>query len=131
MSVFCPNCMAEIEEGTVCCPSCGGDTSIQNKPHQLPTYTILNGRYIVGRSIGEGGFGITYVGYDLKLRAKVAIKEYFPAGSVTRTAETTVYAVDTSPESAFTLGKAKFVAESQVLAQFLDEPNIVSVRDYF
>lgn len=131
MSMFCPNCMAELEDGTVCCPSCGGDTSIKNKPHQLPTDTILNGRYIVGKSIGEGGFGITYVGYDLKLRAKVAIKEYFPAGSVTRTAETTVYAMDTSPESAFALGKAKFVAESQVLAQFLDEPNIVSVRDYF
>ena len=131
MSVFCPNCMAEVEDGASRCPSCGGDTSVQNKPHQLPTDTILNGRYIVGKSIGEGGFGITYVGYDLKLRAKVAIKEYFPAGSVTRTAETTVYAMDTSPESAFALGKAKFVAESQVLAQFLDEPNIVSVRDYF
>ena len=39
----------------------------------------LNGRYRVCRSLGQGGFGITYLAEDELLGQKIVIKEYFPA----------------------------------------------------
>ena len=81
---FCPNCMANIEDACDVCPVCGGSMNAANEPHQLPVNSILNGRYIIGRTLGAGGFGITYVGYDLKLNSKVAVKEYYMSGGVTR-----------------------------------------------
>lgn len=77
---FCPNCMANTGYAYDVCPVCGGSMNVVNEPHQLPVNSILNGRYIIGRTLGAGGFGITYVGYDLKLNSKVAIKEYYMSG---------------------------------------------------
>ena len=45
------------------CPVCGSDVNIENALHQLPVNAILNGRYIIGKVLGAGGFGITYIGY--------------------------------------------------------------------
>lgn len=39
---------------------------------------MIEGRYIVGKVIGNGGFGVTYIGYDPVLNQKIAIKEYLP-----------------------------------------------------
>lgn len=128
---FCFNCMSLLEDSTGICPVCNGDTGAQNKNHQLPAGTILNGRYLVGLAIGEGGFGITYIGYDLKLNAKVAIKEYFLSGGVSRTSSETIMPVNSKTEAPFIKGREKFIEEAKMLAQFMDEPNIVSVWDYF
>ena len=81
---FCPSCMAKAAPVDGKCPVCGHDVNIENAPHQLPVNTILNGRYIIGRVLGAGGFGITYIGYDLKLDGKVAVKEYYPSGAANR-----------------------------------------------
>ena len=79
----CHNCMAEGEYKGIC-PHCGYDNSQRNLEHQLPAGTVLNGQYVVGRVLGQGGFGITYKGWDNFLSTLVAIKEYFPADYVTR-----------------------------------------------
>ena len=50
----------------------------------LPMGALLNGRYMTGKVLGVGGFGITYLGYDLTLEIKVAVKEYMPSGLATR-----------------------------------------------
>ncbi len=50
--------------------------------------SILAGTYLVGCVLGQGGFGITYIGLDLNLNLKVAIKEYYPEGCVTRDGRT-------------------------------------------
>lgn len=76
---YCPYCMTPVSENESC-SVCGltAGTYIPS-PHHLPPGTVLMDRYLVGRVLGEGGFGITYIGCDLRLELKVAIKEYYPA----------------------------------------------------
>jgi len=81
----CMSCMEPIS--TEVCPHCGFSGEAQPE-HALPYGTILRGRYLVGKVLGQGGFGITYVGWDLALEQKVAIKEYYPSGHVIRTGAT-------------------------------------------
>lgn len=45
---------------------------------ELPKGTLLKGRYVVERSLGSGGFGITYLCMDNVVGEYVAVKEYFP-----------------------------------------------------
>ena len=81
----CFGCMEEIQGYP--CPHCGFDPrSVKGIEYALPMGTILAGNYLVGRVLGQGGFGITYIGFDLLLEQKVAIKEYFPmsTGMVSR-----------------------------------------------
>ena len=81
----CMSCMETIDADV--CPHCGFSGQAQPE-HALPYGTILRGRYLVGKMLGQGGFGITYVGWDLALEQKVAIKEYYPSGHVIRTGAT-------------------------------------------
>ena len=128
---FCPNCMAKAAPVDGKCPVCGCDVNIQNALHQLPVNTILNGRYIVGKVLGAGGFGITYIGYDLKLDGKVAIKEYYPSGAANRSMSLTVLPTTEVKGNPFEIGKDRFLKEAKTLSEFVGEGNIVTLRDYF
>ena len=99
-------------------------------PHHLPPDTILNGKYMIKRVIGEGGFGITYEGAELNLGLKVAIKEYYPSGVVTRGNSQVIAHVGSGAEF-YERGKKKFLDEARILAKFQFLPGIVGVRDFF
>ena len=128
---FCPGCMAKTAPVDGKCPVCGCDVNIKNALHQLPVNTILSGRYIVGRVLGAGGFGITYIGYDLKLDGKVAIKEYYPSGAANRSMSLTVLPTTEVKGNPFEIGKDRFLKEAKTLSEFVGEGNIVALRDYF
>ena len=81
----CLGCMEHFPDKLKMCPFCGYivGTPVENAVHMEPG-TLLANRYIVGKVLGYGGFGVTYIGWDGKLRQKVAIKEYFPTEFSTR-----------------------------------------------
>ena len=117
------------------CPHCGYDAgTYEVSPHHLPPETILNGKYIVGRVLGEGGFGITYLGWDINLELKVAIKEYYPNGFVAREnvgPGHTVTVLSGYRSDFFYSGLDKFVDEARRLAKCWGLSGIVSAKDYF
>jgi serine/threonine protein kinase len=130
----CMNCMLQLNEPKGVCPHCGFDNaSCANAPHQLECGSILAGSYMVGRVLGQGGFGITYVGLDLNLEMKVAIKEYYPEGCVTRDTHTHISVLTFAGEKElqFEKGKERFVSEAKSLAKFAGDPGIVGVRSFF
>ena len=131
---YCVFCMASIAWIATKCPHCKrnqGDYT--NLPHQLKPNTILNRKYIVGCVIGEGGFGITYIGRDMILDVPIAIKEYYPAGSVNRFTDNSndVALTYGGKETDFKAGKKKFLSEARILARLDEAQGIVNVRDFF
>ena len=81
--MYCYNCMNEINEDNYCF-HCGKENKADTAAHHLKPGTILNNKFLIGNSIGEGGFGITYVGFDKNLSIRIAVKEYFPSGYANR-----------------------------------------------
>lgn len=129
--MLCMGCMGQRTSMEGPCPFCGFDETAGERPlHHLPYRTILNGKYLIGKAIGEGGFGITYLGWDLNLDMKVAVKEYYPSGHVTR-GNTSVTSYSGESAEFYEMGKTKFVSEAKTLAKFYSLPGIVGVKDFF
>src|SRR5918912_2903633 len=84
-TAVCLVCNAENPAGATVCGTCGA--ALRGDPatgysSALPTGTQLKGgSYAVGKVLGQGGFGITYLGSDTRARRPVAVKEFFPNGS--------------------------------------------------
>ena len=116
------------------CPDCGYNPKEQaGAEYALPGETILAGKYLVGRLLGQGGFGMTYIGWDIALERKVAIKEYYPAGQVSRSPGTknlTWYTSDNA-QAARQEGMQMFLKEARKMSKLDDIPGIVRVRDLF
>lgn len=87
MGKRCVNCMSDMNQGDRFCAVCGFDNYNKRKTgyvYELPCNFLLHGRYIIGKSLGRGRFGITYAAWDKLLKTKAAVKEYFPFGMATR-----------------------------------------------
>ena len=128
----CFGCM-EVTEGYPC-PVCGFDPAQAAAPNYvLPYGAILNGRYIVGKMLGQGGFGITYIGWDLAMERKVAIKEYYPSGQVSRnpgSRDLTWYTNEQSRQARQN-GMQMFLKEARKMSKVDNLTNVVRVRDIF
>ncbi|WP_077210537.1 protein kinase domain-containing protein [Bacillus dakarensis] len=129
---LCLGCMEDKGAESVC-PHCGWVTGTgPAAPQHLPPGTILQEKYLLGRVLGHGGFGITYLAWDLNLDTKLAIKEYMPRDFATRSPDQTMVSVFTGDlESHFEYGLKNFLDEAKTLAQFNNHPGIVGVRDFF
>ena len=125
--------MSRVRPGEPC-PVCGlTQDSYTPATHYLPPGTVLMNRYLIGRALGEGGFGITYIGRDLRLEMKVAIKEYFPSDRAARDAAASmdVHSCMGRNNSGYEQGLSRFLCEARTMARMEKQPQIVMVRDYF
>lgn len=125
----CLQCFAELREPI--CPICGYD-DLRHKHHPiyLPPLACLADQYLIGKTLGQGGFGITYLGLDQHLQKRVAIKEYLPAMLASRGAENSYLEPLKHQREAFAKGMNLFLLEARNLARF-DHPHIVRVLNYF
>lgn len=129
----CMGCMEDFPDTEQICPFCGYKvgTPAQELYHLTPE-SILHNRYIVGKVLGFGGFGVTYIGWDSVLEKKVAIKEYLPGEFATRMpGQTSVSVYDGERREQFEAGLKSFIEEAQRLAKFNSVDGIVSIYDSF
>jgi serine/threonine protein kinase len=138
MAVICHNCGFHKSGGATSCTVCsrplhgGAPPAIAHAPRTdrpgLPPGSLLQGgRYALGRVLGEGGFGITYLGSDVRLARPVAVKEFFLEGC-----ERSDSAVSPPGWLAIGYGQAlaEFLSEARRLARFR-HPSIVATYDFF
>ncbi|MBQ7542914.1 MAG: serine/threonine protein kinase [Clostridia bacterium] len=127
----CMGCMQEYDEQYAVCPYCGyrEGTPPRSKSYLAPG-TVLQHRYILGKVLGQGGFGITYIAWDQRLEKPVAIKEFFPtAFSARMTGQNEIFCYNEESRQYFKAGLKKLMNESRLLARFDDLQNVVTVLD--
>jgi serine/threonine protein kinase len=126
----CPNCFSAPLSTP--CRRCGWASGLDNPPPALALGTVLDGRYRIGRVLGHGGFGITYLAWDENLHLRLAIKEYLPRDSATRAPDGVSLAVYSGPAAEqFAYGLERFLEEARALARFDQHPGIVTVKSFF
>ncbi len=129
---LCKNCMQAMVKNGIC-PCCGARQGAEQgkDPRVLPPGRILHGQYILGRTIGVGGFGITYLAYDLLGNHRVALKELFPCKDVVRDIKSGDIRVLQGQESYFSHVKQRFLEEAEALFRFRNIPDVVNVYRFF
>ncbi len=145
---LCMGCMTELEHPGMPCPRCGFDvTKYQRPENSLPLYEIVNGKYLIGRVIGIGGFGITYIAWDFYQGKRVCIKEYFPREIAVRNRSGRSYSEQISVsiycgtetytqhkekvQTVYMKGLQAYIKEAENLSRYYLMPGIVSIRDFF
>ena len=134
-SNLCIGCMKPLGQ-TGRCSFCGMKQEEYNPiPRCLLPGTRLADRYILGKVLGEGSFGITYIGWDSRLQIPVAIKEYFPSEMVSRDVicgnGNKVYLYENAKKDHYQEDIKKFLNEAKCLSKFNEVEGIVSVLDFF
>ena len=128
-------CMHPLAAGETVCPECGRAYGSANaETFALKPGTILEGKYLVGEMLGQGGFGITYIGFDLLLEQKVAIKEYYPmsTGMVSRDGHSTVvWSSAMMGKTGTQKGFDSFLKEARKMAKLGGIPGVVGVKSVF
>lgn len=133
---YCFQCMGILKNDDTVCPHCGQNAyEVKENERALLPGTVLKNTYLIGKVIGEGGFGITYMGLDLNLNLKVAIKEYFPASFASRSissgTDSGIRVIQGEAGTYYWRGLEDYAKEANRLSQFASLPGIISVLNFF
>ena len=127
---ICPHCASDNVKQNVCI-ACKKKTNHSNDVNSLQPGTILHKNYIIGKQLGSGGFGITYLARDMTLGRPVAVKEYLPKRIAARSDDmSTVEPTSTDLAENYRYGMKKFLEEARTLAEF-DDKRIARVLTCF
>ena len=96
--------------------------------HSLPAGHRI-GEYEIVRVLGAGGFGITYLAFDLHLDGPVVVKEYFPAGFAVRIGNQRVIASSPKNHETYAWGLGRFIEEARAVHRFRHQ-NVVRVHRF-
>lgn len=129
---ICLRCM-HISDDEEICPYCGHEKTGQRTwSKALAPGTILNNKILIGNILGKGGYGITYIGYDMLLEYRVAVKEFFPDEMVDRADDDkTVLVLDEVNGEEYQRETTAYLREARILAEFSKFPGIVAIKDMF
>jgi serine/threonine protein kinase len=99
--------------------------------YPIPEGGKLHGTYQIVKVIGAGGFGITYLAWDLANSRHIVIKECLPAEYAVRDQETLmVHAKGPETEQMFKDCIGNAMLEAKTLASF-SHPGVVQIYDLF
>lgn len=127
---LCIKCMHEKENEE--CEYCGfGISGYKPEANVIPAPSVLNGRYLLGLPLGKGGFGVTYIAYDLIIGGICAIKEYLPETVSYRKDCEQQVSVSESKLEDYRYGLMRFTEEARMLMKFSKSRNIISILDCF
>ena len=130
-SSWCFGCMRRLPEPDGVCPHCGWDNKNRcNEENQL-NQQVLKNQYLVGRALGGGGFGITYIGLDINLELRVAIKEYFPRNYAYRDSDTRTVRPYSQSADDFHHHGSRTLQEGRMLARMDRIPSVVNIHNVF
>ncbi len=129
---YCFWCMNRLTSADNTCKVCGKDNRIRkNNEGELP-FALLAGKYLIGHALGRGGFGITYIGLNILLGKRVAIKEYYPADiSIRDTDGINVRPLSEETRQQFEAGKQRALEEARIIARVENVTNVVGIYDCF
>lgn len=128
---FCPNCFQSEYTG-VRCNLCGYEDKQTTDQRVLAPGIWLKNRYLTGRVLGAGGFGITYLVFDSQTRQRYAVKEYFPVEWAVRMPGTNQIASNSQSKDEYYLhGRKVFADEAKTLLELKGNPVVVNAMDYF
>lgn len=129
---ICLRCMKMSEDEEIC-PYCGREKAGQQTwSKALAPGTVLNNKILIGNILGKGGYGITYIGYDMLLEYRVAVKEFFPDEMVDRAEDgLNVLVLDEVNDEEYQKETTAYLREARVLAEFSKFPGIVAIKDLF
>jgi len=126
---FCPNCFADTHEDI--CPYCGFNISqLEYTYVELKPGTVISNRYKIGRVLGIGGFGITYIGYDLQQNKRYAVKEYMPKDVAVRQESGRVEPNSNSAKPIYAKGLDMFLYETNILITLSGNRGIVEAENF-
>lgn len=137
MTIQCLTCFQENPDGAVTCMTCGSELAIDDDKtgsssssplHLQPGALLKQGKYKIDKTLGQGGFGITYKSTDQTTRAIVAVKEFFPERSAR--IGTVMHWSNSIAPAEQRKELEKFRAEAENLSK-CQHPNIVKVYDWF
>ena len=99
---------------------------------ELKSGTYLQGdKYRIERSLGQGGFGITYLAEHELAGRMVCIKEFFPKSFYNRDADSSHVSLGSQGSAEMMDAyKQKFLKEARTIAR-LDHQNIIHIHDVF
>lgn len=133
MSIICSACLTENSNSAIACQVCGFSPLSdqpdpnQNDPLLLPVGHLLKqGLYRLEKSLGRGGFGVTYLATNVSNFKQVAIKELFPDGGVMRQRTSVYWSMPKEQQ--------EYIQKSALEYQYLSQcvhPNIVKVIEFF
>lgn len=129
---LCMGCMNEKGRAREC-PHCHWqDAHAARSPDMLPLRAIINRQYLVGRILGQGNYGKTYLAYHLSKKVKLTLKEFFPVEIVSRErGRAKVHLKNHEFESDFNYGMGKFIEEGMALEKLPRQPGTARVTAIF
>jgi len=129
---LCDFCFAPVSDGDKCTQCALTHDTYKPIPGLLLPGVNLLGKYIIGRVLGRGGFGATYVAYSSNMKKPVAIKEYFPISiSYRTTGDEQVTLISEDKRQVFEKGAKSFYEEARTISKFKDNKSVVSVYEFF